>query len=90
MKQKNTLAVSDPVFRQVYDSPLSLPERHKWLTRDAARLDNDNEWMKAKKSMCKKENKVNIRGIINETSATKYQLKSKVCSQSAPERAEAS
>ena len=34
MKPKNTLAVSDKVFREVYDSPSSLPGRHKWLTRD--------------------------------------------------------
>jgi hypothetical protein len=34
MKKKNTLAVSDPVFKQVYDSPTSLPGRHKWLTCD--------------------------------------------------------
>lgn len=30
--KRNTLPVSDPVFRQVYDSPASLPGRHKWLT----------------------------------------------------------
>jgi hypothetical protein len=35
MKQKNTLPVSASVFREVYDSPASLPGRHKWLTNDA-------------------------------------------------------
>ena len=35
MKQKNTLPVSARVFREVYDSPASLPGRHKWLTNDA-------------------------------------------------------
>ena len=34
MKQK-TLPVSDAVFRQVYDSPASLPGRHRWVTNDA-------------------------------------------------------
>jgi hypothetical protein len=29
-----THAVSDAVFKAVYDSPASLPGRHKWLTRD--------------------------------------------------------
>jgi hypothetical protein len=31
---RNTHAVSDAVFRQVYDSPASLPGRHRWLTPD--------------------------------------------------------
>jgi len=31
---KNTHPVTDPVFRAVYDSPSSLPGRHKWTTRD--------------------------------------------------------
>ena len=30
--KRTTLPVSDVVFRQVYDSPASLPGRHKWLT----------------------------------------------------------
>jgi hypothetical protein len=30
--QKQTHAVSDEVFRQVYESPSSLPGRHRWLT----------------------------------------------------------
>lgn len=30
----NTVPVSDSVFKQVYDSPASLPGRYKWLTRD--------------------------------------------------------
>src|SRR5438874_782208 len=33
--QENTIPVSAPVFREVYDSPASLPGRHKWLTNDA-------------------------------------------------------
>jgi hypothetical protein len=33
MKQ-NTVPVSDWVFREVYDSPASLPGRYKWLTCD--------------------------------------------------------
>jgi hypothetical protein len=32
--QKQTHAVSDEVFRQVYDSPAALPGRYKWLTSD--------------------------------------------------------
>lgn len=32
---KHTHPVSDSVFKEVYDSPASLPGRHKWLTRDA-------------------------------------------------------
>lgn len=32
--QKNTFPVSDEVFRQVYDSPASLPGLHRWLTTD--------------------------------------------------------
>jgi hypothetical protein len=34
MVTKNTLPVSDTVFRQVYDSPAALPGKHRWLTRD--------------------------------------------------------
>jgi len=34
MKQKTTIPVSETVFREVYDSPASLPGRHKWLTND--------------------------------------------------------
>jgi len=34
MKKKTTLAVSERVFREVYDSPASLPGRYRWLTRD--------------------------------------------------------
>src|SRR6266568_4362597 len=34
MKQKTTIAVSDKVFRGVYDSAASLPGRYKWLTSD--------------------------------------------------------
>ena len=30
----NTVPVSDEVFKHVYDSPASLPGRHKWLTPD--------------------------------------------------------
>ena len=32
--QKFTEAVSDAVFKALYDSPSSLPGRHKWVTRD--------------------------------------------------------
>lgn len=32
--KKNTEAVSDSVFKAVYDSPASLPGRYKWLTKD--------------------------------------------------------
>lgn len=32
--QRNTHPVSDTVFREVYDSPASLPGRYKWLTRE--------------------------------------------------------
>lgn len=31
---KRTRPVSDDVFRAVYDSPASLPGRHRWVTRD--------------------------------------------------------
>jgi hypothetical protein len=31
---RNTVAVSDAIFRQVYESPASLPGRHVWLTSD--------------------------------------------------------
>lgn len=31
---KQTHPVSDAVFKAVYDTPASLPGRHKWLTRD--------------------------------------------------------
>ena len=34
MKRKTTLPVSDSVFREVYESPKSLPGRHKWMTND--------------------------------------------------------
>lgn len=33
-QQGHTHPVSAEVFRQVYDSPASLPGRHRWLTRD--------------------------------------------------------
>ncbi|HEX8078604.1 MAG TPA: hypothetical protein VF557_00190 [Jatrophihabitans sp.] len=33
-EQRHTVAVDDAVFRQVYDSPASLPGRHRWLTSD--------------------------------------------------------
>jgi len=32
---KNTFAVSNEIFQQVYDSPQSLPGAYKWLTSDA-------------------------------------------------------
>jgi hypothetical protein len=32
--QPNTHPVSDAIFRQVYDSPSSLPGQHKWVTHD--------------------------------------------------------
>ena len=32
--QTQTHPVSDDVFRQVYDSPVALPGRYKWLTTD--------------------------------------------------------
>jgi hypothetical protein len=32
--QRRTYAVSDAVFREVYDSPASLPGRYTWLTRE--------------------------------------------------------
>jgi hypothetical protein len=31
---KSTHPVNDTIFRDVYDSPASLPGRHKWLTSD--------------------------------------------------------
>jgi hypothetical protein len=31
---KNTYEVNESIFRQVYDSPASLPGRHKWVTSD--------------------------------------------------------
>ncbi len=34
-KSQNTYPVSDEIFRQVYDSPASLPGRNRWLTREA-------------------------------------------------------
>jgi len=34
MPQRQTHAVSDAIFRQVYESPASLPGRYRWLTRD--------------------------------------------------------
>jgi hypothetical protein len=33
-QQGHTHPVSAEVFRQVYDSPVSLPGRHRWLTRE--------------------------------------------------------
>lgn len=33
--QRNTYPVSDTVFREVYDSPASLPGRYRWLTCEA-------------------------------------------------------
>jgi len=35
MPEKNTYPVSNAVFQAVYDSPASLPGRHRWLTSDA-------------------------------------------------------
>ena len=32
--KKATIAVSEAVFREVYDAPASLPGRHKWVTTD--------------------------------------------------------
>lgn len=32
--QRHTYPVPDEVFRQVYDSPASLPGRYKWVTKD--------------------------------------------------------
>jgi len=32
--KKETIAVSDRVFKAVYDSPTSLPGKHRWLTSD--------------------------------------------------------
>lgn len=32
---RNTIAVSNDVFREVYDSPASLPGRHRWVTPEA-------------------------------------------------------
>ncbi len=32
---KNTHRLSDEIVRKVYDSPASLPGRHRWLTADA-------------------------------------------------------
>lgn len=32
--QKSTFIVDDGLFRQVYDSPSSLPGKEKWVTRD--------------------------------------------------------
>jgi hypothetical protein len=33
-KQRFTYPVSDKVFKQVYDSPASLPGKYKWLTKE--------------------------------------------------------
>lgn len=33
-RKRNTLEVSDEVFRQVYESPASLPGKNKWVTCD--------------------------------------------------------
>jgi hypothetical protein len=35
VKPTATIAVSDTVFQKVYDTPASLPGRHKWLTCDS-------------------------------------------------------
>jgi len=35
---KNTKAVSDAVFKAVYDSLASLPGRYKWLIKDSAQF----------------------------------------------------
>jgi hypothetical protein len=32
--KRHTVAVDDSVFRQIYDSPASLPGRHRWVTSD--------------------------------------------------------
>ena len=32
--QRTTVPVSREIFRQVYNSPASLPGKHKWLTKD--------------------------------------------------------
>jgi hypothetical protein len=32
--QATTRVVSSEIFRQVYDSPLSLPGKHRWVTKD--------------------------------------------------------
>lgn len=34
MKKKTTVPVSETVFREVYESPASLPGRYKWMTTD--------------------------------------------------------
>ena len=34
-QQRNSFPVSDKVFKAVYDSPQSLPGKHKWLTAEA-------------------------------------------------------
>ena len=31
---RTTRVVSPEIFRQVYDSPLSLPGKHRWVTKD--------------------------------------------------------
>lgn len=31
---RNTRVVSPEIFKQVYDSPLSLPGKHRWVTKD--------------------------------------------------------
>lgn len=33
-ENKNTFSVSNEIFQQVYDSPHSLPGKHKWVTTD--------------------------------------------------------
>jgi endogenous inhibitor of DNA gyrase (YacG/DUF329 family) len=33
--QRNTHAVSDQIFRAVYDSPASLPGKHRWITPES-------------------------------------------------------
>jgi hypothetical protein len=34
-KKPTTRVVSDDIFKQVYDSPQSLPGKHRWVTSDA-------------------------------------------------------
>ena len=37
---RTTRVVSPEIFRQVYDSPLSLPGKHRWVTKD----DDAGQW----------------------------------------------
>ena len=41
-RKRNTLEVSDEIFRQVYESPASLPGKMKWVTcdRDVREIEN--------------------------------------------------